>query len=96
MITGGLHELFLAEPHALAQPQPVRRGAAAGRCDLHRPLAAETAEVDGKHRLKVFEPDGLIGEARPGARVADQAMPGATDRFFEFEKVQHGPVPLSG
>lgn len=89
MVARRLDELLLAKAHALAQAQPVRGGSTAGGRDLHRPLAAKTAEVHGKHGLDLPEPDRLVRKARPSARVADQAMPGAADRFFELEEVQH-------
>ena len=90
VIAAGLDKLLLAEPHALAQPEAMRRRAPAGRRDLHRTLPAEAAEADGEHRPHVFQPHGVVGMARPAAGLAHQPVPGAADGFLELQEIQHG------
>ena len=90
VIAAGLDELLLAEPHALAQPEAMRRRAPAGRRDLHRTLPAEAAEADGEHRPHVFQTHGMVGMARPTAGLAHQPVPGPADGFLELQEIQHG------
>lgn len=85
----GLSQPFLPEADTLAQIEPVAGGALAGRDDPDSGLAAEAAEADGERRRHACQCHCGLRMVRQARGVADQPVPEAPDRLFQFEEVQH-------